>query len=64
MSGDAPTFSAKLPAAPRVRGPAGLASLLGRREILPTLLLVPKRLLATADGEAPVGGDFDTDVVS
>ena len=32
--------------------------------ILPTLLLVPKRLLATADGEAPVGGDFDTDVVS
>src|ERR1700744_4284458 len=41
MSGDAPTFSAKLPAAPRVRGPAGLASLLGRREILPTLLLVP-----------------------
>jgi len=31
--------------------------------ILPTLLLVPRRLLATADGETPVGGDFDTDPV-
>jgi MFS family permease len=31
--------------------------------ILPTLLLVPKRLLATADGETPPGGDFDTDPV-
>jgi hypothetical protein len=28
--------------------------------ILPTLLLVPKRLLATADGETPEGGGFDT----
>jgi hypothetical protein len=29
--------------------------------ILPTLLLVPKRLLATADGEAPPDGGFDAD---
>jgi predicted MFS family arabinose efflux permease len=29
--------------------------------ILPAILLVPKRLLATADGEAPEGGDFDVD---
>jgi hypothetical protein len=28
--------------------------------ILPVILLVPKRLLATADGEAPVGG-FDAE---
>ena len=27
--------------------------------ILPLLLLVPKRLLATADGETPEGGEFD-----
>jgi hypothetical protein len=31
--------------------------------ILPTLLLVPRRLLATADGETPPGGEFDTDQV-
>jgi hypothetical protein len=29
--------------------------------ILPTLLLVPRRLLATADGETPEGGGFDAD---
>jgi Major Facilitator Superfamily len=29
--------------------------------ILPAILLVPKRLLATADGEAPAGGGFDAD---
>jgi predicted MFS family arabinose efflux permease len=32
--------------------------------ILPAILLVPKRLLATADGEAPEGGDFDVDPVA
>jgi hypothetical protein len=31
--------------------------------ILPTLLLVPRRLLATADGETPPGGEFDADSV-
>jgi hypothetical protein len=29
--------------------------------ILPAILLVPKRLLATADGEVPAGGGFDAD---
>jgi len=29
--------------------------------ILPAILLVPKRLLATADGEAPPDGGFDAD---
>jgi hypothetical protein len=29
--------------------------------ILPAILLVPKRLLATADGEAPAGAGFDAD---
>ncbi|HLY81136.1 MAG TPA: MFS transporter [Caulobacteraceae bacterium] len=32
--------------------------------ILPALLLVPKKLLATADGETPAGGSFDTDATS
>ena len=29
--------------------------------ILPALLLVPRRLTATADGEAPPDGGFDAD---
>ena len=31
--------------------------------ILPALWLVPRHLTATADGETPLGGDFDTDPI-
>ena len=32
--------------------------------ILPALWLVPKHLTATADGETPMGGDFDGNAVA
>ena len=31
--------------------------------IMPALWLVPRHLTATADGETPLGGDFDTDPI-